>query len=399
MKKHAKYMLIMIMVFTVVLAWCTSCGKNDSDANSSIAQDWMRKNHFDEEETTDQLYEKALTEENLVVYSVSTRVTKVKERFEKKYPGLCVEVRDLRSPDLIEAVKDEFESESFDCDVVICNDNSGAFFESLVKPNIVVPYIPKDIAEHMKEGYVGETVTFLDEAEMIFYNSGKYDECPISNIWELTDEKYRGHIYIPSPLRSFSTYAFCGSSLQYSEQLEKAYEQYYHETLDASDDSTAAMVFWRSLAANAIFTNSSDEVAEALGSKNSDADFGIMVSSKQRLSEVGYSLEPVYHLAPFCGCKTSFSVMIATGSKNVNSAKLFVRYMLGESTDIGEGTESFRTVGTWSARTDLEDGNPVPMEEIDLIVPNQEYLIDNRVQIETFWSAILKESNGENSEE
>ena len=294
-------MLTTVIAVTLILAICTGCEKVDSDINSSMVRDWMRDNHFEEEETTDQLYEKALTEENLVVYSVTTRVTKVKECFEKKYPGLCVEVRDLRSPDLIEAVKNNYESESSDCDVVICNDNSGAFFESLVQPKIVVPYIPNDIAVHMKEGYVGETVTFLDEAEMIFYNSEKYDECPISNIWELTDEKYKGHIYIPSPLRSFSTYAFCGSSMQYNEQFERAYEQYFHETLEVSDDNTAAMIFWKRLAENAVFTNSSDEVAEALGSKNGDADLGIMVSSKQRLSEVGYSIEPVYHLVPFCG--------------------------------------------------------------------------------------------------
>ena len=58
-----------------------------------------------DESSPEELYERALAEDMLVVYTVSTRVVDTKEAFEKAYPGLFVEVRDLRRPNLIEEVE------------------------------------------------------------------------------------------------------------------------------------------------------------------------------------------------------------------------------------------------------------------------------------------------------
>ena len=257
-----------------------------------------------EDKTPEALYEEALSEDVLIVYTVTTRVTQTKEDFEKEYPGLCVEIRDLRSPDLVETVFQSAQSGGSECDVVICNDNSGDFKNRLVDTGVVVPYIPEDISAHMKEGHVGERISFLDEAEMLFYNSALFEESPIKNIWELTEERFRGRIFMPSPLRSFSTYTLCGSSFTHSEELKEAFYEYTeeesqtgsglgHEAASGQSDSfmrsaveelktseNAAEVFWRRLSENIIFTNSSDEVMEGL--KTGNADFGFMVSSKMR---------------------------------------------------------------------------------------------------------------------
>ncbi len=145
------------------------------------------------------------------------------------------------------------------------------------------------------------------------------------------------------------------------------------------------------LSENTVFTNSSDEVAEALN--DGTADFGICVSSKLRFREIGYKMEPVQKLIPFCGCRTSYSVMISTDATSPNAAKLFIRYLLGEADGKGEGIRPFCTPGTWSARDDVDDGNTIPREEFDLIEPDQDYLIQTKDKMERFWSDLLKQES------
>ncbi|MBR5420877.1 MAG: extracellular solute-binding protein [Lachnospiraceae bacterium] len=364
---------------------CLGCGKTEDSlpaaADASVY------------ESPEELYDKALSEDVLIVYTVSTRAVDAKDSFEKAYPGLTVEIRDLRSPNLIDAVEEDHEKGLANCDVVICNDNSGDFKSRLVDTGIVLPYMPQDIGAHMKEGMAGEMITFLSEAELLLYNSARYDSCPIDNIWALTEQKYRGTIYMPNPLRSFSTYAFCGACMQHAEELAAAYEKYCGSPLEIPEGMNAAEVFWSRASENIVFTNSSDEVVEALGS--GAADFGIGVSSKLRLKDLGYDMEAVYRLEPFCGCRTSVAVMLAADSPNVNSARLFVRWLLGEADGKGEGYKPFCTAGTWSAREDVADGNPVPLSEIDLIEPDQEKLISDREHMEAFWSGILRQNNQE----
>lgn len=335
------------------------------------------------EESQKDLYSAALNEDILIVYTVSTRLTQVKESFEKKYPGLSVEIRDLRSPDLVDAVWNNYENGRQDCDVVICNDNSGEFKSRLVDTGAVRPYISSSIMNSMEEDAIGDTLTFINEAEMIFYNSEVFNECPITNIWELTDDKYKEKIYIPNPVRSFSTYALLGSILNESDKLEKAYISYYGEKPVLKNNETVAELFLKELSKNVVFTNSSDEVYEALGANSGEALFGFMVSSKLRMREYGYSFEPVYNLEPFSGSKTSFAVMLASDSKNVNTAKLFINYLLGEEDGTGEGYKPFLTEGTWATRKDVKNNSAVPINEIDLLIPDQDYLINNKDYIDS----------------
>ncbi|MBQ9458573.1 MAG: substrate-binding domain-containing protein [Oscillospiraceae bacterium] len=369
----------------LVCAGCASVpGAERTDAPADAARS---------AETPEALYERALQEDVLIVYTVSTRVTAVKEAFEAAYPGLCVEVRDLRSPDLVDAVEKNHREGLSACDVVLCNDNSGDFKARLVDTGVVVPYLPDDIAPHMKEPLSGGVLPFVYEAELLFYDGTRFDACPIGNLWALTEERWRGRIYMPNPLRSFSTYAFCGASFERSDELAKAYRDYAGEELPVPEGSNAAEEFWRRAAKNIVFTNSSDEVAEALG--NGEADFGVMVSSKLRLRGVGYGLAPVWRLEPFSGCRTSCAAMLAADAKNVNCAKLFLRFLMGEADGKGAGCEPFRTPGTWSARDDVADGTDVPLSEVDLIVPNQERLIAQRAELERFWAEILKENTAD----
>ncbi len=377
----------MLTTVLLMLLLCTGCAKDEAGKDS-----WLESAALDLLESPQELYEKALKEDVLIVYTVSTRLAQTKESFEAAYPGLVVELRDVRSPSLIEAVEQNHEKGLTDCDVVLCNDNSGEFKQRLTDKVLVYPYLPEDIAAHRKKGAQADRASFLLETEMLFFNSEKYDFCPISNLWELTEDKYRGKIYMPNPLNSFSTYVFCGASMQKEAEMAEAYRRYSGKEAAPLEGESVSELFWREAAANIVFTNSSDEVVEALS--NGEADFGICVSSKLRLCKLGYSLGPVWKLDPFAACVTSYSVMIARDSRNVNAAKLFIRYLYGEADGKGEGFLPFCSEGCWSLRDDVEDGASVPLSDIDLIYVDQDALIGSREQMKEFWSGIIRESGG-----
>lgn len=383
-----KTVTAMALTLSLALSGCASSGSSADRTDDTHRQTLSVPTDISAKE----LYDKALAEGTIIVYTVSTRTVDVKESFEKEYPGLTVEVRDLRSPNLVDEVEADAKSHTHGCDVVMCNDNSGEFKSRLVDTGIVVPYIPDDIKGKMKQGMVGDVVSFLNEAEILFYNADKFTSAPIKNIWELTDDKYKGRIYMPNPLQSFSTYAFAGATFDHDEKLLNAYKSYMGTEPDIPEGSSISEEFWTKVAANAVFTNSSDEVLEALN--NSEADMGFSVSSKLRFQEVGYSIEPLYNLTPFSGCRTSFAVMMASGSEHQYGAALFIRYLLGESDGQGEGYKPFSTKGTWSARTDVADGTDVNVEDIDLITPDQDQLIARKEKMTKLWNKLLKENSG-----
>ncbi|MBP5248861.1 MAG: substrate-binding domain-containing protein, partial [Lachnospiraceae bacterium] len=240
----------------------------------------------------------------------------------------------------------------------------------------------------MKDGHVGECISFLDEAELLFYNSRMFETQPVSNIWELTESRFSGMIYIPNPLRSFSTYAFIAATFDHADELEDAYKKWCGRDFDRKD-GTAPETLWKEISKNAVFTNSSDEVMEALNTDK--AMLGIMISSKLRYKNMGYGFEPAYRLTPFTGCRTTVSVMLARNSQNVNSAKLFIDFLLGGTDGTGDGYKPFRTPGAWSARTDVGDGTDTPLSEIDLLYPDADSMIARKDEFYKFWSECLKD--------
>lgn len=386
-----RWMLILLLLQVIMMAGCGENEKNNKQAEKM--QKWKEEANLSGKESAEELYQAASEEDTLVIYSVSSRVFEVKESFEKEYPGLTVEIKDVRGEDIVNMLQDNYEKENYACDLVICSDCNGSLNRELLEPGILYSYIPPDIAPKMKESHADNELVFVGEALMFFYNETVFDEQPIQNIWELTKEQYKGKIIMANPLSSFSTYGFCSAVLGESEKISEAYEEYAGEALDVPKGKTAGEVFWEQAAKNIVFTNSSDEVLEGIGGIGSDDYWiGIMISSKMRYQELGYHFAPIYRLNPFSTVYTPNSVTIAAGSPNINTAKLFVRYLLGETDGTGEGIKPYMTSGTWSTRVDVEDANEVPLSQIDYLEINKKYLYENMDAMSNFWNELLKEN-------
>lgn len=391
-QKEIRVSLLTTILMLVLLV--TGCKQNQKETSQEFQMEqWLLQAKLNIAQSVKELYQAALEEDILTIYSVSSRVFDVKESFEKEYPGLTVDIKDVRGNDLVKMVKESYQSENYACDLIICSDCDGSLYKELLEPGLAYTYIPQDIAPLMKAGVVGDALDFMGEALIVVYNGAIFDESPIDNIWEMTEDIYKGKIIMANPLSSFSTNGFCSTVIRESKQLEEAYEQYAGKSLLLPDGKSAGEAFWERVAPNIVFTNSSDEVMEGIGNKTSEGMMlGFMISSKMRYCEVGYQIEPIYNLEPFSAVYTPNSVCIAAGAKNINGAKLFIRYMLGETDGTGEGLEPFKTKGTWSVRTDVADGSDVPLDNIDIQFLDKSYLYDKREEMRRFWEEILKDN-------
>lgn len=381
---------IAILSLAAILILICSCAVQQG-STSSYMEAWLEDAHLDAAETPEELYEKALTENTLVIYSSSTRVMDVKDSFEAQYPGLTVYIKDTRSVDLVNELKTDFENRDYICDIVLCSDDNGIISQELIPEGIVYKYVPYDIADKIRPENDTATLPLVAEIEMAFYNTKVYSAPPVNNWWELTEERFYGKVVMPNPIKSFSAMGLVGMTVKNSDVMAQAYRDLYGTELELKDGETAGEVYWRLLTENGlILVNSSDEVVELVGTPGlADPPIGIMVSSKLRMSDVGFNIEPIYDMAYFAGTYTPNSIMIAGGSKNINSAKLFIRWILGETDGQGEGFKPYLQKGAWSVRTDIQSESKVSIDELEYFPLDPEYIYDNLDNITRYWLTLM----------
>lgn len=399
-----KKALILILV-TLLLISATSCSAHIDSAQESALSDskpqmnqdmkeWLKTANLAAKETPDELYQKALSEDTLIVYSNSTRIIDVKESFEKHYPGLTVYVEDIRSADLLNILSSNFTAKEYPCDIVLCDDN-GVLSQELLARGVVFTYVPYDIENKISPENRGEFLPAVIELQQAFYNSEVYDAPPIHNWWELTEDKYRDKVVMPSPFSSISSMGFFSMILRNSEIMEESYYDLYGKPLNLQPNETAGKAFWRMLFDNGlILVGSSDEVHEMIGTPGqTDPPVGIMISSKIRMRDLGYDIKPIFDMDGFSGVYSSNNIMIAGGCKNTNSAKLFTRWILGESDGQGEGSRPYLQNGAWSARSDVSSQSEKKLDEIEYLELDTKYIYENRNSIEDLLDELINDQS------
>ena len=205
--------------------------------------------------------------------------------------------------------------------------------------------------------------------------------------WELTEEQWHGKVITANPMRSISGYSFLSTVLSRSDLMAEAYEKWSGKPYEAIDGLDAGHYFLRCLAENGlVLTNSSDEAIESIGLPGTKNDsLGIIISSKLRMRDIGFSIVPVTGLAPFDGVYTPNSISIVGGAPNINSVKLFVRWILGEADGQGEGYLPFMQSGAWSMREDVQSAFIPNRDSLRLIDVDSGYAYENRAEFVTLW--------------
>lgn len=299
------------------------------------------------------LLAQARTEPPLVVYDSTGKIKEQVANFARKY-GLNASGIKSKVTQTIKIVTNEARAGNVRTDVIAISDAPAAQAR-LRGPGHVVNYFPSDMADKVPADMQDPLIENIS-ANVIAYNTGLNDICPISNIWALTDPEWKGRIAMQDPLGK-PAYTDWFNQLQdhYDDRMAAAYRDHFGKPLDMSK-GTATAQWVAGLAANQpLLTHSDSDAAQAIGAPDTKENFvGVLSTGKFRENANGMKLGICPGIEPFSGFMGAKMLFITKGAPSPAAARLFVHYML-----TGEGAAPQSVDGKKSSNRDV----PLPADE------------------------------------
>jgi iron(III) transport system substrate-binding protein len=194
-----------------------------------------------------------------------------------------------------------------------------------------ISWFPPDLAAETPENYQNPAITSLNPW-VWSYNTEVYGEdCPVDNMWALTDAEWQGKISIPDPLlRNETMFWFNQIETNNDDDMRAAYEAHFGEPLD-TDEASATAEWVKRLAANKPnVTRSDSDVGPIVGARGqTEPHMGFVSAAIFRdAAQNDYAMGMCTGMKPWIGQLTPRVAVIASGTKSPNAAKLFVHYMM-----------------------------------------------------------------------
>ncbi len=311
----------------------------------------------------------AKAEPPLQVYDSTGKITEMADAFAAKY-GLQAIGTKVKATAQVEMLLREARAGNVQGDVSIISDAPSVVGEVL-PVGAAISYLPPDMAEKIPSQYQDPLVV-ITTVNVWAFNAEQNETCPVSNIWELTEPKWRGHVAMQDPLgKTIYTDWFNQMESQADAAVAKAYADHFGKPLE-TDQASATKAWVKALAENGPLLGSSDSsAAEAVGSPGqTEAFMGMMSSAKFRDNvDGGLKLGLCSDMQPFLGFANAGVGVIASGTDSPNAAKLFIRYVLTD-----EGIAPQAEDGKLSSNIDvgLPDSEPSGVGAVmDRVLPYQ----------------------------
>ncbi|WP_428424893.1 ABC transporter substrate-binding protein [Pararhizobium sp.] len=278
----------------------------------------------------DALVAAAKQEKPINIYDSTGKIVEMAENFSAKY-GLKATGMKVSANSQLEMIIRESQADNVQGDVVLITDAPAALAQ-LLPEKFVENHLPGDMTTKIP-AQLQNPLAISTNANVWAYNTEVNDTCPVANIWELTEPKWKGKVAMVDPLTK-------GNYTDWFNQLETygtgkvaaAYKAHFGKDLETSEKSAAA-AWIKALAQNApLATDGDDPVAEAVGAPGQkEPFFGLLSSAKFRdNADKGYKLGICADLDPWVGWSYIKLGLIASKTKSPNTARLFVHYILTE---------------------------------------------------------------------
>lgn len=322
-------------------------------AGAAFAQDkvtpeidaWLKSAQlgpYDVNENWDEVIKKAKAEGKLVIYSSSSRMSKVAQWFMEVYPEIKVSAFDLGSTQAIEKTVREQDAGQYNADILTTG-NSGEIVHEMMKKHRIFNYVPKHYVDRIPVENREPLLVRVNEAVVFFYSGDAWpNEQPIKNIWELTLPKWKGKVGIKDPLDSGSLFMGIATFVQHKDEMAAAYKRMTGEDIKLSKGVPDAGHEWlyRLLKNDAIPNKSGPKLVAASGTKGARNP----MISMSNMTHIAYNEEQglvnrfVVDLDPVAKIIYPTYTAITRFAKNPNAAKLFTAYALG-SLDLTKNTK------------------------------------------------------------
>ena len=284
--------------------------------------------HAEDAFDLDALVAAAKQEKPINIYDSTGKIVEMAENFSTKY-GLKATGMKVSANSQLEMIIRESQADNVQGDVVLITDAPAALAQ-LLPEKFVENHLPGDMTAKIP-AQLQNPLAISTNANVWAYNTEVNDTCPVANIWELTEPKWKGKVAMVDPLTK-------GNYTDWFNQLETygtgkvaaAYKAHFGKDLETSEKSAAA-AWIKALAQNApLATDGDDPVAEAVGAPGQkEPFFGLLSSAKFRdNADKGYKLGICANLDPWVGWSYIKLGLIASKTKSPNTARLFVHYIL-----------------------------------------------------------------------
>jgi iron(III) transport system substrate-binding protein len=282
----------------------------------------------------DEIVRMAKEEGEVVVYSSSSRVATVAALFQEEYPEITVTSFDLGSVGTVEKTISEQEANLFNADLITTG-GSGQVIHDLLGKFRLVNFVPSMYVDQIPEEMREPLLYRIVEGYVLMYNTEVYpDAAPISNVWEITEEAWRGKVVLKDPLASLTNMMGLWTMVQHADEFAAAYKEFAGKDIELHEGVPDAgyEFIYRLLHNDLIILSSGSKVAKASGEVGQDAPpISITGYTYIRYNETkGYVNGIITPLTPFENIITPVYTGIARQAPHPNAAKLFTAFLLGD---------------------------------------------------------------------
>ncbi|HCM26075.1 MAG TPA: ABC transporter substrate-binding protein [Treponema sp.] len=295
----------------------------------------------------DELVKAAQKEGELTAYFTSSRIKDVGANFEKKY-GIKVKGTKMADPEQAERIIREVDAKNVQVDVIGFEDG-GLLEGKLIPDGYVTSWVPPDLKNSISPADQNPLV-FLWQPRIFGFNTDSYGPTtPVTNVWQMTEPKWKGKIIIRDPAMTPANLAFFAALTADPKPLADAYKDLYGKNL-VTKEANAGWEFLKRLFMNDIIVMKSDgDIGDAVGAAGQkDAPIGFYTMTKQRDNEVkNLKLATVQGMKPFMGYALPTYALLVKNAPHPNAAKLFIHYLLSD----GHSPWTVNDMGGFSSNT------------------------------------------------
>lgn len=373
----------------------------DSEFFGPIYDEWS-------EMTDDELYAKALEElgsnGEINVYATSSKMLKVVDDFEEKYPGLKLNILDMDADEVLEKCRLEVDSGNVKGDVLQAKDVNGDVFFTFYEDGYCTAYYPKDICEKIDEDLLRYGYPLYTSQSFWYYNTEKYpDGQPVTNWWQIVEKNEDGSqkwaLYTKEIGSETAYLSLFASFMANADQMAKAYQDLYGEPLEYTYDATGwdfdvpennagIEYLWRFSQLKMVFIGDGDELVEAVHNSLNGPTLALASAGKiGNRDESGFNIAWLTNLAPYTGLQNAEYLYVVADCPHPAAARLFIRWLTGGADGATKGMKPFSKEGNWPVRSDMEDNwNPATLAETGAIEPDLAAIYDNFIKAQDMWT-------------
>jgi iron(III) transport system substrate-binding protein len=225
----------------------------------------------------------AKQEKPINIYDSTGKIVEMADKFSAKY-GLKATGVKVSANSQLEMIIRESQSNNVQGDVVLITDAPSALAQ-LLPAGFVENYLPGDMTSKIPAQFQNP-LAISTNANVWAYNTEAYDKCPVTNIWELTEPKWKGKVAMVDPL-SKSTYTDWFNQLEAhgNEKVAAAYKAHSGKEME---EKGAAAAWIKALAANGpLATDGDDPVAAEFGQISRQCRQGLQARPLHRSRSLG----------------------------------------------------------------------------------------------------------------